>query len=127
MAALTSQSVVRADKYKLGSRVVIERPDFPVYRRMAVGTFGSQACVMSIVFGMAVDTLLGCVMKSRRFMAVFANYFIVAADEREHGKVVIESDVAAPVDFCVTRCAVLAKLQLVRFVSNVAAVAICGR
>ena len=124
MAAFARETCVRALEREFGACVVIERPESPVDRRVAVGAFGPEASFMCVVFEVAVDTFFVCVMECRSRMTVFAVDFDVAAEQGKDREVVVEANIACPFHFCVARRAVFTQLQLVRFLIRVAAIAV---
>ena len=65
MTRVTVQIFVRTIKLESGLRAVIELPQRPAVRVVAVCTIWSQGALMFIICSMAFDTGEGCGMKGR--------------------------------------------------------------
>jgi hypothetical protein len=83
MAAFASHHFVRAFQSEDSLRVVVELPEFPVDRVVAVVAGIRKTVFMRIVFRMAGDTLGVRVLKNVRIMTILALGLLVFAEQRE--------------------------------------------
>ena len=113
------EPAVSAVEREIGLSVVIELPQGPVERRVAIGAFGTERRLVDIVFDVAVDALIRRVVESERRVAILADDLIVLAEQREAREVVIEAHALVPVDLDVATRAIVAELTFVRVVVGV--------
>lgn len=113
MALNAAQIPVAAVERKTGLLSVVEIPDRPAVRVVAlVAGFAKHRCV-SVVITMAADAIPWCVLECGRDMAFLAGGRGVETEQGEVRHIVIEYDVLAPSSGIVATCALLAFLSLV--------------
>ena len=109
--------------------IVVEAPlgAFPVAFGMAFGALFPQIAHVLVVFLVAADALLGCLLEHRTLVALLAIGLCVLAQQREGRRLMVEFRRLLPVAFGVAIATLLAKGLLVLVVFLVAAVALLAR
>lgn len=102
MAVRALQLRMRSVQRKAGHACMIEFPDIPTIRRMAVVAFLAEASLVFVRGLMAADTFRRRVFVGRRQMALFARYDDVLPHKWEVSEVVIEAHIGAPAFHAVT-------------------------
>ena len=113
-----------AVQLKLRLRIVIEPPYFPAVRRMAAITVLPQFPFVTIVLFVTGIALQGGILVRRRQVAFLTGYDRVKSDEREFGKIVVETHFPAPTLLIVTVFTLFALLPFVHIIQPVTAVAV---
>lgn len=124
MAVCALQLCVCPIQRKVRRACVIEFPDVPTIRRMAVVAFLAQAALVFVRGLMAVETSAGRVLVRRCQMALLARHDYVLPDQREVGEVMIEPDIGAPAFHAMTVLALTSQPAGVNVTCLVTAVAI---
>lgn len=120
VAVMAVQFCVLANQFEFRLRVVVEDPEFPAIRVVAVCASGAQfslVFVVGLVAGMAVRL---CVLEVSRQMAFLAGRYRMDPDEREMRNVVIEHDTLVPrciVMTLVTEFSLLFLVHVILFVA----------
>jgi hypothetical protein len=109
MATLTPQTVVAPSQAEPGLTVMIEYPEGPSVRIVAIRTIWAQSPLVTIVLAVTIDTGTHCNLKSPVEMTLFAGNDLVLPDQREIGKAVVEEDLFDPTACAVAGCAIGAK------------------
>jgi len=126
VAAVTFLFGMLAVQHEIRVAVVIETGVVPAFRAVTGATFVAATAVMSIVLGMAVVAFRRRILERVVLMAVQARRFLVLADQRKIGGVVIEFHVE-PLHRGVAVSAGRAQRVGVRVVFFMARITIVGR
>ncbi len=94
---------------------------------MAQCAVRAEPAFVQVVFAMAVNTLFRRVEKRMACMAVFADGFIMPAQQRETCQVMIETNIDIETRFVVAAGASLTQLRFMRIVIGMAVIAGSGR
>lgn len=110
---------VRAAQREAGGALVIEGPDVPAVRRMAIVALLTEASVMLVRGFVAAVAVCGGTCVRRRKVALLTRHGDVLTDQREGTQVVIEAHLRAPAVDAVAAVALPSELARVHVVRSV--------
>ena len=116
VALIAAQIPVFAVERKPGLLSVVEIPDSPAIRVVALVAGLPEHCLVFVVITMATDAILWCVLEGGRDMTLLARRRSVKAEKGEMGYIVVEDNAFAPRGFVVATLALFALLALVDIV-----------
>jgi hypothetical protein len=122
-----SNSRVATIELERGLPVVIERPQRPLDRIVAIAAGGTERHPVFVVLAMAIDALTGCILETRGLVTIGACDRAVSTDQGKARQAVIEHHRLGPAAFAVTFRACTPELPRVRIVVPVTTEAIAGR
>jgi hypothetical protein len=125
MTGHAAEPAVRAVQHVIGLPVMVEYPQGPPVRVVALSATRAQALAVLVVTFMAIDTRRRRIFVSGGNVALFTRRYRVQPDQRECRNVVLEEYLRTPRPLVVAATALLTLLTLVDIVLLVAAVAIC--
>ena len=113
VAGVAVQVIVGAVECKTRLGIVVEYPEEPARRIVALCTVRPEPAFVYIVLGMALHTLPWCIEEGRCFVAVFADHVSMVANQGEQREIMVEAHRFGPQHFSMTRPAVLTELIFV--------------
>jgi len=90
--------------------IVIKIPGFPVGWNVAKLALRAKLVFMNIVLKMASDTVLGCILKTGRLVAIQATGIQMCTDKRKNCQPMIEPNLISPAYIAMAFFTILAKL-----------------
>ena len=122
-----AESHVAAVEFKRCLPVVIERPQRPVDRVVAIAAGGTERHAVFVILAMAIDTFAGRILKTRALVTTGAFGLAVRPDQRETRQAVIENDRLGPASLTVALRTGAPELPRVRILVSVTTEATVGR
>lgn len=93
VTARASYRCMSAAEGEIRLRAMIEDSEAPIVRVVAQTAVRPQAPVVRVVFGVAIDALLGSIQERLARVAAVAIDLLVASEKRKGGQIVVEANV----------------------------------
>lgn len=123
MTGAALQTSMRTIQGELSPGIVIEAPDTPVIRVVALGARVPQSTPVNVLIPMTLHAALGCVAEAAVGMARLAGHRGVQTDQWKAREVMVEGKIRRPCDLAVAALAVGAECTGMHVVAAVAGIA----